>query len=66
MDSVLKQFKRIYSDNGKGDVDFSRQEEALRLAINKLNKATQDLVRASEHLNNVAIGVASSEFKQVH
>lgn len=65
MDSVLKQFKRIYSDNGKGDVDFSRQEEQLRLAINKLNQATQDLVRASEHLNNVAMGV-DVPAKQMH
>ena len=66
MDSVLKQCKRIYYDNGKGDVDFSRQKEALRLATNRLNQATQDLVRASEHLNKVAMGVDSPDNKQMH
>ena len=57
MDKILKQFRRIYSDNGSGDIDFSEQEERLRLATNKLNKATSDLMRASEKLNTVALGI---------
>lgn len=63
MDRILKQFKRIYSDNGSGDVDFTKQEENLRIAENNLVQATQDLVRASERLNFVAMGI---DIKQVH
>lgn len=53
--AAVNQFRRIYADNGKGDVDFSKQEEKLRLSQIKLTQATQDLVRASERLNNVAL-----------
>ncbi len=65
MDRILKQFKRIYSDAGYNDVDFSAQEEQLRLAHNRLNQATQELVRASDRLNTVAMGVDAKP-KQMH
>lgn len=65
MDKVLKQFKRIYADNGSGDIDFTKQEETLRIAQSKLTQATQELVRASEKLNNVAMGVEGIS-KQLH
>ncbi len=65
MDKVLKQFRRIYSDNGSGDVDFTKQEEDLRVSRDKLNQATQDLVRASERLNDAALG-ATFKTRQYH
>jgi hypothetical protein len=55
MNSVLKQFRRIYSDHGINDKDFSAQEENLRLAQNKLIHATEELVRSSQHLNDVML-----------
>lgn len=57
MDRVIRQFRRIYADNGAGDVDFTKQEETLRISQAKLKQATQDLVKAAENLNNVAMGV---------
>lgn len=66
MDKILKQFRRIYSDNGYGDVDFTKQEEELRISQAKLTQATQELVRASEKLNTVAMGVDSKGDKQLH
>lgn len=57
MDKILNQFRRIYSDNGKGGADFTVQEEKLRLAESRLTQATQELVRASENLNVAAMGV---------
>jgi len=55
MNSVLKQFRRIYSDFGKNDKDFSIQEEKLRQAQNRLIQATEDLVRSSQTLNDVML-----------
>jgi hypothetical protein len=55
MNSVLKQFRRIYSDFGKDDKDFSIQEEKLRQAQNRLIQATEDLVRSSQILNDVML-----------
>lgn len=65
MDKILKQFKRIYSDNGGSDVDFSEQEGKLRISQAKLIQATQELERASERLNTVAMGV-DRPAKQMH
>ncbi len=65
MDKIANQFRRIYSDYGKGDTDFSKQEEQLRVAKNNLQQATQELVRASERLNTVAMGV-DIPAKQMH
>jgi len=55
MDKILKQFRRIYSDDGRGDVDFSSQEEELRQAHIRLAKNTQELARASENLKRAAL-----------
>lgn len=65
MDKILKQFKRIYSDYGQNDADFSAYEERLRTSQNNLTQATQELVRASERLNTVAMGV-DVKAKQLH
>lgn len=55
MNAVLNQFRRIYSDKGRGDKDFSVQEERLRLSQLKLAEATQALMRSSRHLNDVLL-----------
>ena len=57
VDKILNQFRRIYSDNGKGDVDFTAQEQQLRISESRLTQATQELVRASENLNVAAMRV---------
>lgn len=66
MDKVLKQFQRIYADNGSGDIDFTKQEEELRVSQNKVIQATQELVRASENLNNIAISAMGPKLDQMH
>lgn len=66
MDKVFSQFRRIYSDNGSGDVDFSKAEEKLKLSHDRLTKATQELLRASERLNAVAMGAEIPTPDQMH
>lgn len=65
MDKLFSQFRRIYADNGSGDIDFTKSEEKLRLSQDKLKQATQELVKASERLNAVAMG-ADLPPKQMH
>jgi hypothetical protein len=55
MNAILNQFRRIYSDHGQNDVDFTDQETKLRAANLKLANATQALVRSSMHLNDVVL-----------
>lgn len=55
MNAILSQFRRIYSDYGQNDKDFSGQEERLRLANLKLANATKELVRSSINLNDVIL-----------
>ena len=52
---LVKQFQRIYTDDGRNDRDFTTQEELLQQAQNKLTRCAQDLTRASENLNRAAI-----------
>lgn len=55
MDKILSQFRRIYSDDGRGDVDFTEREERLRLAQARLTASTQELARAAQNLNRAAM-----------
>jgi hypothetical protein len=55
MNAILSQFRRIYSDHGRDDKDFSEQEARLRAATSKLTHAAQELVRSSMYLNDVLI-----------
>jgi len=57
MDKILRQFRRIYSDDGRGDVDFSDQEERLRQAQERLTGRTRELAKAAENLNRAAMSV---------
>lgn len=66
MDKVFNQFRRIYSDHGANDADFTIQEELLRISESKLAQATQELVRASENLNNAAMMGVDPKDKQMH
>lgn len=52
---ALNQFRRIYSDNGSGDRDFTKQETRLKQSQDNLKLATQALVDASNRLNDVVI-----------
>lgn len=57
MDRIINQFRRIYSDDGRGDKDFSGQEERLRQAEARLARGTQELAKAAENLNRAALSV---------
>lgn len=52
---VLNQFRRIYKDDGRSDIDFSDQEVRLQQARLKVVTATTELIRSSERLNNAAL-----------
>lgn len=60
MNAILSQFRRIYSDYGRDDKDFSEQEARLRAANLKLFNAAQELVRSSVRLNDVLIAYGFS------
>jgi hypothetical protein len=57
MNKILNQFRRIYSDDGRGDKDFTKQETLLREAQDRMINATNELMRASERLNVAALSV---------
>lgn len=50
MNQILSQFRRIMSDDGRGDRDFTKQESRLREAQRSLLKATEELTRAAQLL----------------
>jgi hypothetical protein len=50
---MFNQIKRIWSDNGSGDKDFTPQEEKLKDALLHLQQAADSLSRASETLLTV-------------
>lgn len=60
MNKIINQFRRIYADNGSGDRDFSVQEALLKIANEKVVKATEELIKASERLNDTAIAASSA------
>lgn len=63
VERIINQFRRIYSDNGSGDVDFTEQEAKLKEARQRLSVATDELVQASERLNASAlvVGITKSD-----
>jgi septation ring formation regulator EzrA len=50
---VVNQVRRIFSDDGRGDRDYSVQEERLREAQKNLMDATDELTKASEALTDL-------------
>lgn len=63
MDKLLNQFKRIYSDDGRGDIDFTELEGRLREAQARLTGATQELARAAQNLNRAALSADMPKVK---
>jgi len=53
MMQVANQFRRIWTDDGRGDKDFSDRETKLRNALRKLEKATTLLREVSETLTDL-------------
>lgn len=47
MNKIASQFRRIFCDDGRGDRDFSKQEERLRQAQEHLRQATESLTKAA-------------------
>ena len=47
---MFNQIKRIWSDDGRGDHDFTEQEKRLNEALVHLKDAAASLAKASEHL----------------
>lgn len=56
MMQVLNQFRRVWSDDGRGDKDFSEREERLHEVQQKLENATKLLRQASETLTGLIHG----------
>lgn len=50
MINIVNQFRRIFSDDGRDDRDFSDQEERLRQAQLHLKEAADGLARAASIL----------------
>lgn len=50
MNQLISQFRRIMSDDGRGDRDFTKQETRLREAQRALREATDSLTRAAQLL----------------
>ena len=53
MNHVVNQFRRIFSDDGRGDKDFGDQEVQLREAQNRLQDAVRAVTSASEILSGL-------------
>jgi hypothetical protein len=53
MMQIINQFRRIYADDGRGDKDFSEQEDRLHEVHQKLVQATDLLRQASETLTGL-------------
>lgn len=55
MDKFINQWRRLYSDDGSNDIDFTEYEEKLQEAKARLAKEANGLVRAAENLNRAAM-----------
>ena len=53
MMQVVNQFRRVFSDDGRGDKDFSQQEKRLHEVQEKLVQATDLLRQVSETLTGL-------------
>jgi hypothetical protein len=61
--AVINQFKRILNDDGRDDKDFTIQETRLKVALEELRLATNNLIRASQTLSDVLM---LNKFKKLH
>lgn len=53
MNQIVNQFRRIFSDDGRGDRDFTEQEARLRQAQQYLREATDGLTKAASILTDL-------------
>lgn len=53
MSKIAAQFRRIFSDDGRGDKDFGAQEERLREAQQYLREAAESLTKAGHALSDL-------------
>lgn len=58
MKQILNQFRRIWSDDGSGDKDFSQQEIAYKIAKDNLDRAILEFQIASTNLYNTLLKVS--------
>lgn len=58
---LLNQIRRLYTDDGRNDIDFTEPEMRLLEAQKRLVNSTQELVRASENLNRAAMAAGFPE-----
>lgn len=61
--AVINQFKRIRNDDGRNDKDFTLQETRLKVALEELRLATNNLIRASQALSDILM---LKKFKKLH
>jgi len=66
MDKLLNQWRRLYSDDGRNDIDFSEQEKKLAEAQQRLSNKTQELVKAAENLNRAALAAGFDPEGRLH
>lgn len=66
MDKLLNQWRRLYSDYGQDDVDFTKHEEKLQEAKTRLANRAQELVRAAENLNRAALAAGFDPEGRLH
>lgn len=53
MNQIVNQFRRIFSDDGRGDKDFAADEERLRQALKYLREATDGLTKTAGILSDL-------------
>jgi hypothetical protein len=53
LDKMINQIRRLWSDNGSNDRDFTEQEKKLQDALTHLKTAADSLSRASQTLLDV-------------
>lgn len=50
MNRIVNQFRRIWSDDGRNDKDFSKQEMQLQAARLRLYSAIDELKKSADNL----------------
>lgn len=53
MNEILNQIRRIFSDNGSTDRNFTKQEQKLKEANDKLQLATKNFIQAADMLSDL-------------
>ena len=48
LDRMINQFRRIWTDNGSNDKDFTEYEKKLRTALETLRDSAHNMKRAAE------------------